>query len=408
MSLIVGILFLLFLGRGILKPKVLLSVFLISPAFIDLFWELNIFGLRFLEFAYGGLFLAAIITLTISKKKKTISPSYLRNSYLILFIAFFIPVVLAFIRGDFSAGLDQVIKISFGLLSYLLVNAFIDSDEIPKILKYVAFGAVLNLVVFAFQLVAGIGTEYSEYTFGTGFYADEGTLSRKSIYVIILFFPIGGYQIFKRTIYSYLFTFFSLITLVLSVSRNAILAALTVIIIYVLLQRRFFTLGIIGLIFTGIFLSTNTLSKGLENKIDKEKRYLDGDNVSYETLGSGRIGRWYDVLEEFQRTSTFHKFFGQGKGIGPHGQFFDILRRGGLFSPFLFYTFFIKITLIAIRNYKKGENVKISLYLIQFLVVFWILSFAATPLWNFQLLSLIFVTYALLEKFRGKTLRLFS
>ena len=128
------------------------------------------------------------------------------------------------------------------------------------------------------------------------------------------------------------------------------------IIIYVLLQRRFFTLGIIGLIFTGIFLSTNTLSKGLENKIDKEKRYLDGDNVSYETLGSGRIGRWYDVLEEFQRTSTFHKFFGQGKGIGPHGQFFDILRRGGLFSTFLILYFFIKITLIAIRNYKKGRK----------------------------------------------------
>jgi len=254
-------------------------------------------------------------------------------------------------------------------------------------------------VIVIFQLLTGIGTGYSDFSYLTGLYADEGNLSRLALYGIIFSLPMTGSLWQKKYKLPFLIlTVFSVLMLGMAVSRNAILAAIFIFMFYAIFKRKIGFMLLASVIIFAFMTNSSVIEKNLGRKINKEMRYLQGEKVDVRSLGSGRIGRWQRTLDEFYMAGTFTQIFGSGRGIGPHGQFFDLLRRAGLFGLFVIVFFYLRLLLFAFRKFWQDTRDPFPFYSFLLLIVFWILFMGEVPLYNFYLQVLIFAFIALLEK----------
>ncbi len=383
--------------------KMVLFVVAFSPI-INLFWFVKIFGFSLIDAAIGVLPIIFLFPFLQKIKYHGWVRGRFFTGYLMLFSAMIVPCFYLIMNEQFMSAAQLIFKLALGLISYQIFLNFFHYQERWKLVQFIFIAAFITVVIVAFQVITGFGTGYSEHYYLTGFYADVGTLSRMALFGIIVTLPFKGNLIEKKNkLISKLILLMSILILILAISRNAILAGIAIILVYSFLQKKMHVVFLVFLISAAAFFSSEMIQSIFHKKISKEIRYLSGEQVTFETLGSGRIGRWKRVLEEFKESDTIQTIFGTGKGTGPHGQFFDLLRRTGIYGLIVVILYYLKLTLFSLRILKKNRGDPFPFYSFLLLVAFWVLFLAATPLYDFYMQILIFGFIAFLEK--GETYR---
>ena len=403
MTGLITIIFLLFLIWAALyfidQPNKLLFCFIALSPIINLFWFYEIFGLSVIDIIVGTVpfvFFAVVVRNVL--RHRWITGRFFSN-FLWLFSAMVFPCAILLDSGGGIAAIDFSFKIFMAFISYQLVLNFVPLKDSAKLIKSILLAVTITIAIVIFQLVTGIGTGYSEYSFIAGFYGDEGTLTRMAIIGIFVSLPLRGIKFSSE--YNLLRGFIlpmSLVILGLALSRSATLAAILLVLFYSLVRRELRFLVLTVLIGATVFMSSAFIQSNYAKKLGKEIRYVQGERINEDTLLSGRIGRWKRVTEEFEESDYITKVFGNGRGIGPHGQWFDLLKRTGIYGLTIFTWFFVTLTWYAWKCMKRERNNPFAFCSFLLLVVFFGLSIGGTPVYNFYLQVIIFSFIAMLEK----------
>ena len=426
----------------LVKPKwYILGVIALSPI-INIFWFYQVAGFSVIDI-FSGVFplLFIIILFDRLKDRQWIWGRY--NKYFILIlIAYLIPIFFRMIvglplRGPFEAFL----KISWGYASYnLFINLF-ESNEQENLKKSIFYAVAITMVMVSYQLITGVGTGVAGDRYIQGFYSDPGQYSRMGLIGVTLILPaLKHYKDlfkFNKDTISYIFKlvlfFLSIITLVLAISRNALLAAVVVLIVYALLFGKFY-LPLMAIPFgLVLFVSSPTVQTIYEDKLGEEILYVREyltlkelrDNPSarlsmaeelraqellaqsferrVQRLGSGRVAIWLRTIDEFKLARPFIKIFGRGESIGPHGQFFGLLRSVGIFGLVVSVLFYSRLFIDTLKKVRRDKDNLNALYGFLLIVVVFVMSIGASPLLNFYLQSILFAFIAFTEKEDLKT-----
>jgi len=115
-------------------------------------------------------------------------------------------------------------------------------------------------------------------------------------------------------------------------------------------------------------------------------------------LGSGRIGRWLATIDDFKEAGLSEKIFGTGSTIGPHGQYFDLLKRVGIFGLIVTVAFFLKILKDLYKIVRNDQTNVLALQSFLFCIAILVLGLTANPLSQYYLLIAFFGLLAMLEK----------
>lgn len=378
--------------------KIIFFIIAFSPV-INLFWFVKVFEFSLIDVTIGLLPVIVLIPFLHNVKYHGWVRGRFFSGYLLLFSAMIFPTLLLIMNGQVVSAVQLIFKLGLGFISYQIFLNFFHYQERWKLVKVIFIAAFLTVIIVTFQLITGYGTGHSEHYYLTGFYADPGTLSRMALFGIIVALPFRGNLIEKQNkLFSKLILFMSILSLALAISRNAMLAAVAIILVYSLLQKKMHVVLLIFFIGASVFFSSDMIQSIFHKKLSKEIRYLSGEEVAFETLGSGRIGRWKRVWQDFKNADIFHSIFGTGRGTGPHGQFFDLLKRTGIYGVLVILLFYLRLTIYTVKLHRRNKGDPFPFFCLLLLTAFWVLFLGATPLYNFYLQILIFGFIAFLEK----------
>jgi len=309
------------------------------------------------------------------------------------------PCAILLGSGGGIEAIDFSFKILMAFISYQLVLNFVSLKDSAKLIKSILFAVTITIAIVVFQMVTGIGTGYSKFSFIAGFYGDEGTLTRMAVIGIFVSLPLKGIKFSSAyTLLRGLILPMSLVTLGLALSRSATLAAILLVLFYSLVRRDLRFLLVTVVVGATVYMSSALIQSNDAQKLEKEIRDVQGERINQDTLLRGRIGRWKRVTEEFEDSDYITQFLGSGRGIGPHGQWFDLLRRTGIYGLTIFTWFFVTLTWYAWKCLRQERNNPFALCSFLLLVVFFGLSIGGTPIYNFYLQVIIFSFIAMLEK----------
>lgn len=394
------LLFLVFVAPYLIANprKMIFGLIMFSPI-INFFWFYDLFGLSIIDITIGVIpFLFLVSFVKRVTMKRWITGRYFKY-FMLMLSALIVPVFLLIAKGDYLSALDFFLKIFLAFMSYQIFLNFCDYEDRWTFIRSIYIAISITILVVVYQVITGEGTGYSKYSYLTGFYGDEGTITRIAVIGVVIALPLKGMQTAKKNRFLKNVIFcMSLIILGLALSRSATLAMMLVILFYSIMKKDLFFLTFALIVGTTIFFSSEIIQSNYTNKVGKEIAFLQGADINPETLGSGRIGRWKRMSQEFFNADLFTKFFGSGRGIGPHGQLFDLLRRTGLYGLFVITFFFLKLAYDSFKKLKEDKTDPFPFYCFLVLITFFALYIGATPLYNFNLQIIIFGFVAFLEK----------
>ncbi len=370
-------------------------MYLIFSPLLNVLYFIRIAGFSIIEIVLG-IYLFFGIGLLFLKKGARIRVGRLSGVFG-LFL-FFLVIGLVVGQGDLKSYMEVILKMGLGWLSYLLLlnlgNPFTAGNNLQKSTILGLF-IVVGLVLV--ENVAGVGVNYSKYSYQVGFFADEGSLSRFGIVGIIFSIPFLLNKGVGRRLALFVFCC-SILFLFIAISRNAILAALVAMLFLFSRGSNLVRLGLVGAVALLILgLDALGLTAGFKNKVTREVTFLqDNNSVNRRTLGSGRVARWEDAIKEFSEGELINKFFGFGHGIGPHGQVFDLLMRGGISCVVLGYLLYFRAFFVIRRTRKDSSAVYMKTLALWLAIL--VLSFGATPFYNYYLNVILFASIGIMER----------
>lgn len=377
--------------------KLVLFTIAFSPI-ISLFWSIRIMGFSLVDIFYGAVALLLIGWIIRRANLGLWHKGRFFNAYIVFLSSVIIFMLLNMMRHNFVGGIQDAVKLIIGFISYqIFLNFFRYKGRWSLLLSvYAAIFFTLGLV--GVQLATGYGTEHSRFSYLTGLYSNEGVLTRMAVIGLIMSLPYkGNLLVLKYPISSKVVIIASIASLGLSISRGALLAAIVVSLLFLIIHKRLIIFVLIVFIGVLLYSSVGVIRSGYENKMKKEVSFLRGEKINPIVLGSGRIGRWTRTWDSFLEANIATKLFGEGRGTGPHGQFFDLLRRTGIFGILVTLLLYLRLTVFAIKHLNRDKTDCIAFYCVLLLAAFWSLCLAATPLVEIYLQILIFAFIAMLE-----------
>jgi hypothetical protein len=385
------------------KPHTMVHAFFLSMPIISVFYYVKVGGYSVIDLFYASFMAIGALVLVLRPRQM----NHIRKEILLIGVMLFTYVYPYLINSGHSIIFiaEMLSKAGFGLLIFMIVGIFYDSHKSGNIVSIIYISVLLFLVAAVVQLISGVGVGEAKYSQVLGFYADEGTLSRAASYGVILSLPILNDTSWKanRIFLRYVVLAFSLFLLGVSISRNAILATGMVFVYYLVSVRKIFYGILMLLTALIIYIQLPSVGEGLTAKLSREISYFRGDNVNIEYLGSGRVGRWIHVGNYILKQDLLRQLLGTGQTYGPHGQFLEVILRSGILGAILIFGYYIRMTYLAFTRFGNAAP-DLRFYLVAFLVYFWVMCFAATPLYNFYLQSVIFSLFASLVLQEQRTL----
>ena len=382
------------------KPKEFILFFIIFSPIINIFWFYKIYDFSLVEI-FSVIFPVFFIFIFLQRitQDRWVWGKYNRYFILVL-ISFVIPLLKQIGQGnDFRNAFELFIKVFCGYASYLLFINIFRIDEQKKVIRSVLYAVMITTIMVIIQLITGIGTGVSKDYYIKGFYHDPGQYTRMALVGIIILLPL--FKLIKNKIdyiYKFLLLAFCIITLAVSISRNVVMSTASVVIVYGLLWRKYVFSLVIICVGVTIYFSSPVVKETYEARFQKEIQYLKGYDIPIEVLGSGRIGIWQRTINKFKESSLFEKLFGTNGDIGPHGQFFGLLKSVGIIGIFTTILFYLKLLVDTFMMVIKDKNNVTALYGFLMVFVVFIMSIASSPITNSYFQIILFAFIALSEK----------
>jgi hypothetical protein len=315
--------------------------------------------------------------------------------FLIVLFVFLIPVLrFSITEQNLVPPLDTFLKILCGFSAYHLFLNYFSYDDYKYIIKYIYFGLFISIFLFMIEFIKGGKEVFGITGYIRGIYHDPGQYSRMGVLGIVL--ALSQYKIGLKNPFPKLRILLIILCLILlstSVSRNILLSLFAILIAYSIFTKKY---GVVFLLIFGIYLFSPNFFSAWEAKFSKEINFLKGEKIEIKTLGSGRVGIWTNAYNEFKKANILEKLFGIAKGIGPHGQFIDLLIYVGVFGLSIIISFYFKILKFGLEIFRKDRN-SIALYICLMVIYVFIMSIGSAPLYEFYIQIIFFSFLALLE-----------
>lgn len=380
------------------KPKNFILGFIVVAPIVNIFWSFKIFKLSIIDIFYGIFPLIFILIYFKMRDKEWIWGKF--NKYLlIVLVAYLIPLLRLFLGGEPSlSALELFVKILFGYAVYCLaVNLFKHGDQ-EKIVKCILFAVLITNIMVVYQLVTGIGVDSENVWRMSGLYHDPGQYTRMALLGIIILLPSLEFVKSKiHFLYKYGILMLCIVTLGYSVSRNVVLSVVVVFIACSFFLRKYFLMLILSFVVIGFYFFSPKIQDRYELKFQMEIEYFRGADIPIEKLGSGRIGTWQKTIEVFKEAPLLEKLFGSGKDIGPHGQFFGLLRSVGIFGLIASIFFYLILLRYSYKKFKKDRKNLVAFYSFLIIIATFVMAIGSAPMTNYYLQGILFMFIALLE-----------
>ncbi len=297
---------------------------------------------------------------------------------------------------DIYYSMTWTIKIGTWLL--ILTNSiktFSSSEDINKIAFSIKISAVIVIASF-FASKAGLYGKGFVYetgaiSYGAGF--SSGKIVGYYLTVLIPIYFAGAIKTDKMMM-PFIFTFFSVLIIVLTYVRAPIIGLLIMVIAYLFYSYKY---KIFGITKAGIYLAVALIliivvSQYFFHAALTDRWKVMAQNVEehkIEKVGSGRLGGIMAFTDFFlQRETVFQKLFGLGMGSSKvifgtgrvlHNDYAEIIMGYGLFGFLLYIIILFRLHRIQINLIKRGDifHKKMSLFSLMNYYVFLIFNFTS-------------------------------
>ncbi len=382
------------------NPRRFIFMFIVIAPIINIFWFFKIYDLTIVDI-FSGLFpgFFIIILLNISRDEWWTWGRYSKY-FLFMLLACLIPIVMFTMKGEKPLYcIEFFMKLLCGYGSYLMVLNLFVIEDLKIFLKSTIVAVLFTLILVVFQLLTGIGIEEERYILHGGiFYYDPGQYTRMALIGIAIVVPLLRFTTSKSEYFMYIsILLLCAVTLAVSICRNVVLAAFTVLLVYSFMWRKFMISSLIIIFGFGLYFTVPIIHETFGDKIHNEVAYLSGEDMVIDRLGSGRVGIWKRSIEGFKERDLIEKLFGTGVGIGPHGQIFDLLKCVGIFGLVITVIFYTKLLIDSFWSVWHDKDSLPATYSFLFVILIAIMCFASSPLHNFYLQIIFFAFIALLE-----------
>ena len=299
-----------------------------------------------------------------------------------------------------------LLKVACGFCAYHLSYRLFTFRDRARIIRSLSIAVTVTLIMSIGQLATGIGLEAHEKAYIQGVYHDPGMYSRMALLGFALSLPFVSLGKFARpngaSAAGFVFwpmLLFSMMTMAYSISRNVIICAAAVAVMFAIIRRAPIVLVTVVAFGAMLWLVAPVVRSTMAEKWSTELALLDGvPSVTVEQVGSGRIGVWMEAYEEFKDGSTWQRLIGRGEGIGPHGQWIGILLRNGVIGALIAFIFYTRVWLHSLRIALKNREQRDSIIPLLVATSIMVLSLASSPFYTFILQMVLFSLLAIWEQ----------
>lgn len=268
-------------------------------------------GLNFAEATSGSMAAAVALLFVLNLG------SYRDHPAFPLFLLYSSLLSIGFVRAVAPrAGLELLVTYASPFcLMFVLCAYFKDRFTIRRVLLVTTFASVVPVMLSTYHFASGqmAGFQLSGLHRLLGGYR---TL-HGAAHAMMLFTSLGMYWFFhaRRTSWRLLalvYTFLAFSALYLTYVRTAMIALIILVLVFLLLERRFSLLAVVGVIVVG-WLVTSAVAQARFMDIVSFMN-VDPLMADYEELGSGRVGLWSVSSQEFLKKPIWDLMMGLGLG----------------------------------------------------------------------------------------------
>ncbi len=371
----------------LVRPYTGFLLIIASKPLIDMTWEQNISGFNLLKVV--GVMMPILLVPRLLACKYWRDPK--NRAWLLLGFLFFasqIVSVVPFMSVNTTLAFDLIFRTFNGLLAFLMIPAFATSDKRLKqiLLALIIAGVAPALVSIYGQLTGTVWHERSTVGLSRniGLYQNGVSIRHfglQSIIVALMYFELFKP---KKTAYRGLllgFLLASVFMLYLGYSRGAVMTLVTWFVIWMLLYRKIHW-GI--MIAVGIFiidiLIQGRITQEITQLFSKEISFYDGSISDSRRVLNGRYFVWEAFIDEWKAQEWLNKLVGGNySGIGTHNEFLRSLMANGIVGAIIYVGMLVTIMLWTIKNFVTSKGVKLTVYTLMFLSMYFIEAAGSTP-----------------------------
>lgn len=321
-------------------------------------------------YPYRALVGLLAVVLIVFRPKNAVSVPYSQSSrlslifFFIYFLRIFIDIYVRDIYLQPGFRKDVILCVLFSMIPSVWATArcaaYIDYE---KLNKYLLWGGVLLLVLFASGQTALISAEYNEMTridanvalnsIGLGH-------SCLSVFLILLYWFLKNNRMkLVQKAFLIVAMFMSLLIMLRAASRGPVVAFLAIVLFFVYSKTRYKIVGAVISVILIIVLVTSmdSLLALLEDISPMMNQRLSA--AIYENDSSGRNSLSASALEVFLRNPFLGDRFVLDMGFYSHNSFLDVMIGLGLFGAFVYLYLIVSVFKKAYYNIHNMNAISI-------------------------------------------------